>query len=187
MLFNKNDNGAVELYELTGTYCPSNNFEAIAGELNDAAREVANLVGEGVVSAAKQAYDEDSNAELVKAVQLPIACLAMMRYFRQTTVLHQDSGRKITAGDDEKVPFEWMIDRDDRAMQEKYYRSLDALFAYLEKNEIQGWKESYLRRNMQFSIVKDIHTFESVYPIEQSYYLYFMLLPLIVELQTTKL
>lgn len=187
MLFNKNDNGAVELYELTGTYCPSNNFEAIAGELNDAAREVANLVGEEVVSAAKQAYDEDGNAELVKAVQLPIACLAMMRYFRQTTVLHQDSGRKITAGDDEKVPFEWMIDRDDRAMQEKYYRSLDALFAYLEKNEIQGWKESYLRRNMQFSIVKDIHTFESVYPIEQSYYLFFMLLPLIVEVQTTKL
>ena len=187
MLFNREDKGAVELYDLTGIYCGGNDFTAISGELYDATREVANIVGVDVVKEAEEAYANGSDEELVECVQRPIACLAMLRYFRQTVVSHDDAGRKVKAGDDEKIPFEWMLDRDDRAIQEKYYRSLDALFAYLEKSKSSSWENSLIWRNVKESIVKDIHTFESVYPIEQSRYTFFMLLPLIVEVQHTKL
>ena len=187
MIFNKDGNGAVELYDLTGIYCAANDFNGIAGELLDASREVANIVGGAVMQRAEEAYDKGEDPELVKAVQLSVACLALVRYFRQTVLSHNDSGRKIIAGEDEKVPFEWMIDRDDRAMQEKYYRSLDALFAYLEKSEMPEWKESQVRKTVTRSIVKDIHDFEAVYPIEQSRYTFFMLLPLVVEVQITKI
>lgn len=187
MLFNKYNNGALELHNLTGIYFASNDFQAISGELYDAGREVANIVGIGIVSKAEEAYASGTDEQLVKAVQMPIACLAMLRHFRQTGVAHEDSGRKIKAGDDEKVPFEWMLDRDDRALQEKYYRSLDALFAFLEESDLEEWENSFVRKNINRSIVKDIHTFESVYPIEQSRYTFFMLQPLIVEVQLTKL
>lgn len=187
MLFNKDNNGALELHDLTGIYFASNDFQAISGELYDAAREVANIVGTDIVGKAEEAYASGAEKLLVKAVQMPIACLAMLRYFRQTGVAHEDSGRKIKAGDDEKVPFEWMLDRDDRALQEKYYRSLDALFAFLEESDIEEWENSFVRQNINRSIVKDIHTFESVYPIEQSRYTFFMLLPLVVEVQLTKI
>lgn len=187
MFFNKDNNGALELHNLTGIYFASNDFKAIEGELLDAEREVVSIVGTDILSKAEDAYANGTDEEFVRAVQLPMACLAMQRYFQQTSVSHEDAGRKIKAGDDEKVPFEWMLDRDDRALREKYYRALDALFAYLEKTEMEEWQNSFVYQNKKRSIVKDIHTFESVYPIEQSHYTFFMLLPLIVEVQTTKL
>ena len=118
---------------------------------------------------------------------MPIACLAMMRYFRQTGVAHEDSGRSVHIDDGKKMPFEWMLDRDDRAMREKYFRALDTLFAYLEQHGIEEWKNSWICRNIKESIVKDIHTFERVYPIDQSRYTFFLLLPLMIEVQHTLL
>ena len=187
MLFNRNGDGAVELQELTGVYYASNNFASIEGEIIDATREVGSIVGNGVVALAEQRYGLDDSDKLVRAVQMPIACLAMCRYFRMNTVSHEDGGRSVHLDDSEKMPFEWMLDRDDRAMREKYFRALDALFAYLEQNNIKEWQDSPACKNAQLSIVKDIHTFERVYPIEQSRYTFFMLLPLIIEVQDSHL
>ena len=100
---------------------------------------------------------------------------------------HDDIGRGIFLDENRKMPFEWMLDRDDKAMREKYYRALDALFAYLEDSKMQEWQDSYIRKELQRSIIPDIHAFERVYPIEQSRYTFFLLLPLILEVQETKL
>ena len=185
--FNKDNNGAAELQSLTGVYYAANSYELIAGEIHDASREVAEIIGEGVAQRAEQAYNSGTDTELVRAVQTPIACLAMSRYFRQTIISHEDSGRKLKIDENEKVPFEWMLDRDDKAMRERYFRSLDSLFAYLDKAKIAEWENSRMYNLTKLSIVRNIHDFEAIYPIEQSRYTFFMLLPLIVEVQATKL
>lgn len=187
MLFNKDDNGAVELHELTGVYCAANNFDSIAGEIADATREVGNIVGAAIITRAEEKYVNNAQDDIVRHVQLPIACLAISRYFRSNTVAHDDIGRSVALDESRKIPFEWMLDRDDRAMREKYYRALDALFAYLEDAKVPEWQDSSIRKNLLRSIIPDIHTFESVYPIEQSRYTFFMLLPLILEVQETRL
>lgn len=186
-LFNKDGRGSEELYALTGVFYASNDYSAIAGEICDATRELVNIVGGDVVTRAENAYSEGTDAELVQAVQMPIACLAMSRYFKQTAISHESSGRKFKVDSNEKMPFEWMLDRDDQAMRERYFRALDALFDYLDSADVEEWKKSRVFLNTERSIVKDLRTFESVYPIEQSYYTFFMLLPLIVEVQATKL
>lgn len=186
-LFNKDGNGATELHELTGIYYASNDYSAIASEIHEASRELVNIVGIDIIRRAEQAYLSGEADTLVRVVQLPIACLAMSRYFKQVAISHEDTGRKFKVDDNEKMPFEWMLDRDDNALREKYYRSLDALFAYLEESNLEEWKGSHIYQNTKCSIVQDLMTFESVYPIDQSYYTFFMLLPLIVEVQTTKL
>nr|DAP61872.1 MAG TPA: hypothetical protein [Caudoviricetes sp.] len=191
MIFNKKGDGAAELHRLTGLYYAANSFDVIATEIEFATREVASLVGEGVVARAERHYlSEEYNPDggttedlLVRRVQLPIACLAVARHAGQTLVSHEDAGRKAKRDDNETLPWEWMIDRDDRALREKYCRALDALYAFLEGNDFEEWNGSPMRKLREECIVKSLGDFETVYPIDHSYYTYFLLLPLIVECQ----
>lgn len=184
-LFDKDNNGAQELNTLTGSYYAANNFANISSEIEFATREIASLVGAEVVKSASKTYQNGENTELVRHIQRAIACLAVCRYMTQTAVSHEDAGRKVKVDEGDKMPFEWMLDRDDRALREKYYRSLDALFGYLEEQDVAEWKNSRQRKILEESIVKTLFDFEKVYPIEGSYYTFFMLLPLIVEAQDT--
>lgn len=186
-LFNKDGHGAEELNRLTGSYYASNKYENISAEIDFATNEVAGIVGKKIVERAGTEYQEGGDSALVALVQMPIACLAISRHFQQMGVSHEDAGRKLKIDENEKIPFEWMLDRDDRAMRERYYRSLDALYSYLEQEDIAEWQQSPVRKLLSGSIVRGLSSFEQVYPIEHSYYTYFMLQPLVIEAQNARL
>ncbi len=185
MLFNKDNRGSEELQRITGNFAASNDYSVISSEIDDAIRNVSLLVGTEVVAKAEWAYEsEDAEfAALVAAIQKPVAVLAVNRYSARNLVSHDDSGSKVKVDDNEKIPFEWMIDRDERAGRERYFRALDALYSYLESSELPEWKESYIRKTYKCSIVRSIREFEQVYPIDGSYYVYYMLQNLVVECQ----
>ena len=190
-LFNKNGQGSVELNRLTGTFAANASYNIILQEILFATEEVAGLVGSAVIASASSKYmaEEmtDEEAEFVDAVRLPIAVLAVSRWVQRTGVSHDNTGRKIKADDNEKVPFEWMIDRDDRAMTEQYYRSLDALYAYLETNSVTEWIESGKKRAYEGSLITSLQQLESIYPIDGSYFLFYRLQGLILEVQEMRL
>ena len=186
-LFDKDDRGSIELEDLTGQWYAAPPYRAIRTEIEFATREVPNRVGEAVVNAAADAYQRGIDDALLTAVRMPIAFLAIMRYSSLSTVSHESTGRKVKMDDNEKMPFEWMVDRDDRAMRERYYRALDSLYSYLEENKVPEWIGSDVRTGLRRSIVKSLKEFESVYPIEGSYYVYYMLQSLIVEAQDNEL
>lgn len=201
-LFNKESNGSVELNRLTGTFDAGASFALIEPEILFATGEVAGLVGDEVVSEASYQYMNGLpprtghgqvmpsvilDQEFVDAVRLPIAILAVSRWVQRTMLTHGNTGRKIKADDNEKVPFEWMVDRDDRAMTEQYYRSLDALYAYLERNSVPEWVNSGRKNSFDGSLVASIQELEDIYPIDGSYYLYYRLQGLIIEVQQSRL
>lgn len=184
MLFNKIGNGSQELRQLTGSFAASNDYSSIAQEVAFATREVASLVGPGVISIAEDLYEADETENpLLDAVRAPIAVLAVARFSALTLVAHSDSGRKIRADEREKLPWEWMIDRDDRAHREKYYRALDALIELLDATRPLAWTESEPFRRRQQSLVNNIYVFESVFPIDHSYYVFQLLQSLVIESQ----
>ncbi len=182
-LFNKNQDGSKELEELTGQWYASSPFRLIETEIRFAADEVARLVGSDVVKEAADAYNEDEKPELVAAVRLPVACLALMRYAKLSGVSHESTGRKVKIDDNERSPYEWQIDRDDSAMRERYFRALDALYTYLETSGDESWKASAKKTATGESIVRNIQEFEAVYPIDGSYYVYYLLQALVIERQ----
>lgn len=182
-LFNKNQDGSKELEELTGQWYASSPFRLIETEIRFAADEVARLVGSDVVKEAADAYNEDEKPELVVAVRLPVACLALMRYAKLSGVSHESTGRKVKIDDNERSPYEWQIDRDDSAMRERYFRALDALYTYLETSGNENWKVSAKKTATGESIVRNIQEFEAVYPIDGSYYVYYLLQALVIERQ----
>lgn len=185
MLFNKNNKGSEELQQITGIFHAESAYSVISPEIDDAARMVAQTVGVAVVAEAEEAYEsgDESKQELVRAVQLPVAILAILRLSKTNLVTHDDRGAKLKLDADEKIPFEWMIDRDERAMTEKYYRSLDALYSYLISSENESFANFIYNHSLLFSIVKTLPDFERVYPIEGSFYVFYMLQNLVVECQ----
>lgn len=184
-LFNKDNNGPAEIQRLTGIYHASNDYSVIETEIADAMRTVAMLIGQTVMDKACEAYKDgtDDLKELVEAVQLPVAILAVSRYSKNNLVSHEDSGSKVKTDENEKIPFEWMVDRDERAQRERYYRAMDALYAFLEHSNISEWEGSDAKKKLQASVVRSIQDFESIYPVDGSYYVYFMLQNLVIERQ----
>lgn len=184
-LFNKDNKGPIEIQRLTGIYHASNEYSVIETEINDAMRTVAMLVGQEVMNKACELYGAQVEDEtgLVAAVQLPVAILAVSRYTKNNLISHEDNGSKVKTDGDEKIPFEWMVDRDERAQRERYYRSMDALYAFLEGSDLSEWKDSDERKALQASVVKSINEFERIYPVDGSYYVYFMLQNLVIERQ----
>lgn len=183
MLFNKNNDGSEELHALVGTFYASNKFSMIKAELVSAENELAHIVGPDVLQRAAKSYQDGTDSEFVDVVRMPVALLAISRWSKLLDVSHEDTGRKRKLDDNEKMPFEWMIDRDDMAMKERYFRSLDTLYRYLEENDVAEWRKSAVRRLQEESIVKTIADFEAVYPIEHSYYVFYLMQSLIVESQ----
>lgn len=188
-LFNKNNNGSLELYELSGTFQASTNYAAVATEIASATIDVEHMVGKEVMRLAEEIYNQESPDEKERAfldlVRRPVAFLAIRNYSKITGLTHGSTGRRLTVGDNEKVPFEWMIDRDDREMQERYYRALDALFCHLMESDDapEAWRQSPLYRRLAASAVPSLQAMEEVYPVNHSYYTWFAMLPLFEESQ----
>ncbi len=192
MIFNKNDNGPTELQQLVGTYFRSNDFSVIAPEIESAARTVRQLIGSALYERAEKHYMETDEKpdettvddRLVKAVQLPVAQLAMVRFYQQNIVSHEDGGRKVKIHDgSEKMPWQWQYDRDDQALLDKYYRALDDLYTFLEESTIVEWERSPLRQKLATCFVKDLDAFQSVFPIEDSPRMFYILVPFMLEAQ----
>lgn len=184
MLFNKDGFGAVELQKITGVYSASNDYSSIASEIDNAMVTVDAAIGNGILARAEATYQSSSipsayDTELMNAVRAAVAALALSVYMRGNIVSHDDSGSKIKVDDNEKVPFEWMIDRDAREMRERYYRAMDRLYSIISKDStysIQPLKDK--------TIIRTLADFETVYPLEGSYYTFYMLVPLIYEAQS---
>ena len=186
-LFNKDDNGSQELQNLTGQWYASNPYSLVATEINFATNKVTSLIGEGTAKVIEEYYQAGTNDELVDAVRLPIACQAIMRYSALTSISHESTGRKVKVDDNEKSPYEWQIDRDDRAMRERYYRALDAMYTALDASGLDVWKDSSVKSAVASSIIGSIEDFEKVYPIDGSHYVYYMLQSLVIEYQVSTL
>lgn len=192
MIFNKNNQGAAELQRLVGTYFRSNDFSAIESEITSAASAVRRLIGSQVFDRAEKFYNsvafdtqnDTLDQQLLKTIQTPVAQLAMVRFYQQNTLSHEDGGRKVKINDgSEKMPWQWQYDRDDDALLDRYYRALDDLYIFLEETDIPEWKESPLRIKLAECFIKDLYTFQEVFPLEDSHRMFYILVPFMLEVQ----
>lgn len=177
-----------EIRELTGNYFANNEFGKIAGEIEMASEELAELIGEEVYQEAEALYVKmdasDKEKELVKRVQRPIAIMATLRMYQKNDLSHEDDGRKFKIdAESEKLPWEWQLDRDDARHLEDYHKAVDVLIRYLNKNDIKMWKEGKTYLESQKLLIRNGQEFDTYFPIEKSERTYLMLVPYIKEVQ----
>lgn len=191
MLFNKDNNGSTELYELSGIFQASTRFLSIAAEIDAATREVSAIVGSELIASVEKIYAKNvptpDEKVLLDMLRRPIAYLAIGMHAKLSGISHGETGRKNKVDDNEKIAFQWQIDRDDQELRERYIRSLDTLVSYLTFTGNAEWNASATAKLAAGSIVKDIAQLEAVYPIEHSWYTFYMLLPLIIEAQGSRI
>jgi len=196
MIFNKNNNGAQELRDLTGNYYANNDFNKIKSDIKAAAYYLCKVVGDAVYERAIDAYldDEESGTgeaqvadvqKFVELVQRPIAIMATLRMYRKNDVSHEDSGRKVVVTSDgtDKIPWEWQLDRDDAIHMEEYYQAVEQLIDYLNKTELKEWMESEQKKLADTLLIRSGREFDKYFPIQSSERLYLLMVGFIREVQ----
>jgi len=186
MIFNKSNNGSQELSTIVGNYFKSNDFDKVKSDISLATAEVIKIIGKPVYDLAEAAYqsseDSPENIGLVPYVQLPIGILACFNMYRQNDVSHEDSGRKVKIdADNEKLPWEWQLKRDDEIQLDRYYQAVDMLITYLDSLTLTAWSNSDQKKLANSLFIKNADKFDMYLPINRSGRIYMMLLPWIRE------
>lgn len=196
MIFNRNNNGAEELRNLTGNYYANNEFNKIKSDIKVATYHLCKIVGDAVYARALQAYtnqeasgtDEGQIADVAKFVELvqrPIAIMATLQMYRKNDVSHEDSGRKVVVASDgtDKIPWEWQLDRDDAIHMEEYYQAVEQLIDYLNKTQLKEWMESEQKQLADTLLIRSGREFDKYFPIQSSERMYLLLVGFIREAQ----
>lgn len=185
VLFNKSgQNGSTELKSLLGFLDVDIKYSNIKSDIQSATREIKTLIGVEVYNLAYDTYIDETSDEILKELvyhlRYPIAIGAYRMYAPNADLAHTPNGRKMRVEEHEKNAFEWMIDRDNQALERKYYRAVDDLLLFLEESNINEWKESQECKKLQTSLFKTTDAFNEFFPIE-SRLLLLRMLPGIVQ------
>ena len=182
MLLNRQGNGAEEMRRYTGSYYANADFSKIEGIVAQVQAEVASVIGADMMAAIEKYADEGINTDIVDAACRAVAYMAAMRYFRLNDISHETDGRKVKMdSENERRPFEWQLERDDRMHLEEYHRALGTLIALLFNDD--NFKKGSLYARLSALLVPNAACFGWATGIETSTYLFFRLIPFLTEAQ----
>lgn len=210
LLFNLTDKeiSSDELKELLGYIDADLSFKNLLPDILTSTKELRKLIGSEVYDYAYSEYSEnltdgvyendfeslDSN--LVRSIRYPIAVNAYRMYAPTNDISHTNDGRFSRGGDNQKVPWQWQIDNDNKAHEKRYYRAIDDLIDLLDDSKPEGydvltdeekaetlyykWINSNSYKIVNTSIISSVDAFNKYFEIE-SRLLLIKLIPGIIE------
>lgn len=171
--------GNTELKELMGFIDADLKFKNLIPDLITATNDVIDLIGEEVYKKAVEAFNNGviagEDKDFVYAVRYPIAVNAYRLFAPTNDVSHTNNGRKQRQDDGEKLPWEWMLDRDNAAMEKRYYRALDDLIKFLDRSKVEVeltttlysiWANSEAFKATHNLFLRTVSDFDKVFPLQ---------------------
>lgn len=170
--------GNTELKELLGFIDADLKLKNLIPDIITATNDVIDLVGIEVYNKAIEAYNEGTIAEedkdLIYSVRYPIAVNAYRLHAPSNDLAHTNNGRKMRQDDKEKLPFQWMIDNDNAALEKRYYRALDDLIKFLDRSKAEVetattlysiWTASDAYKATHNLFIRTVKDFDEIFPI----------------------
>lgn len=165
--------GSSELKDLLGFIDADIKIQNIVPDLITATNDIIDLIGKPVYDKVVELYNEGSFDEEVSrsiySVRYPIAVNAYRLFTPSNDLAHTNNGRKMRQDDGEKQAFEWMLDRDNAALEKRYYRALDDLIKFLDNCDNQDlqvlWKASDAYKKTHDLFIRTVAEFDSFFPI----------------------
>ncbi|MCH8491229.1 MAG: hypothetical protein LAT81_15055, partial [Oceanicaulis sp.] len=191
ILFNRNYNGMQELKEILGFLYASNDFSEVVAELELVSREVEKIISPEIYALAEKSYfgealpqgtDEELIAELVKLIQRPVVVDAYLLGAPTRDTIHDNNGRGIHSDEHRKVPFEWMLDREEKALAKRQAMEMDALIAFLIE-KVEPFKETDFYKQMMSSVFRSAKEFDLFFPIAQSANTFLHVMPFVRQVE----
>lgn len=186
MIFNKDNKGNEEFRRLTGTWYLNNTFSNAETDIKIETAELCKIIGKPVYDLAEKHYKgtstEPNYSELVNLIQLAIATIVTLRMSQKNDISHEDTGRKVKIDpENEKIPWQWQLEKDDQLQLDAHYKAVDLLIDYLNDSEIEEWTNSEQKKLANSLFISDADKFNDQYPISSSGRMYHILLPFIRE------
>lgn len=125
---------------------------------------------------------------LVKKLQSPIIRHAIRMYYPSSDVDHTETGRKINKDENQSIPWEWQIEKDNANMLELAHRSEESLMEFLFTNQDNDplddlWKDSDAANTARGLMINNAADFSKIIFINNSRRVYISLVPLISEVE----
>lgn len=134
--------GNTELKELLGFIDADLKLKNLIPDLTTATNDVIDLVGDEVYKKAIECYNEgtisNEDKDFIFAIRYPIAVNAYRMIAPSNDLSHTNNGRKMRQDENQKQAFEWMIDRDNAALERRYFRALDDLIKFLDRSKVEN-------------------------------------------------
>ncbi|MFP9114292.1 DUF6712 family protein [Flavobacterium sp. RHBU_3] len=149
-------------------------YAKLRPDIRTATNEMIRLIGQPMYDIILAVYndvdanDEDAE-ELVYNCRFPILIRAYALYAPKNDIAHTTNGRRMRQDDNEKSPWQWMVDADNEAMERGYYRALDDMLAYLET--VEEWKEQEAYKALNKLFITNTDQFTQYFAIESRYVL----------------
>jgi hypothetical protein len=175
LLFEKEGEiGGKEFKTLLGFADADIKFSSIKADIITATNEMIRFTGQEAYDAVLEAYKAaDQNPAqqmLVHMYRYPIAVRAYAMFAPNNDVAHTNNGRRMRMGDNEKQAFEWLLDRDNEATEKRFYRAMDDLVQYMDKN-LEEWKASGAFKRSHSLFLRTTYEFDEYLPLESRYVL----------------
>lgn len=170
--------GNTELKELLGFIDADLKLKNLIPDIITATNDVIDLVGLEVYEKAVTLYSDgtidEENKAFIYAIRYPIAVNAYRLYSPSNDLAHTNNGRKMRQDEGEKLPFEWMLDRDTAALEKRYYRALDDLIKFLDRSKVTTetattlysiWTASDAFKATHNLFIRTVKDFDDIFPI----------------------
>ena len=183
-----------ELKELLGYIDADFSFKNLLPDIITSTNEVKKIISKEVYDYIQASYEDnlaegvytndfsDSDSNLVRSTRYPIAIKAYSLYAPTNDLSHTGDGRRAKATESEKLPWQWMIDNDNKEQEKRYYRALDDLIDLLDDSKPDGyaemtdeakaatvyykWTNSTAYKQLKALFLNSVDEFNKVYSIE---------------------
>jgi hypothetical protein len=177
LIFDKNELGADEIKALLPFLDADIKFSDLKPYIKDATNEIIKIIGKPMYDVVQAFYmspppepiDEayELNVDFLENVQSPIILDAYRHYAIDTDLAHTGSGRLNRVEENQRIAFEWQIEKSNKSLERKYYKAIDNLIEFMDGN-IPEWKDSEFYAKSFSSFVRNASTFDLFFNIESS-------------------
>lgn len=195
LLFNENNDGQTEIKAVLGFLDGGFTYANLETDIKLNTPYLIDMVGSDVYNTIAGYYVTPGSPGTPLEEQLELALhysrtyilsLAYLDFAPDNDLKHSNSGRTFSSTENEKIPWEWQVDKSDSSIRRRAYRALDQLMALLDESEWPEWtgSDQYKRANRIF--IKNTLAFDKVFPIQRSGQLYYRLVPFMEDFENDK-
>ena len=189
-IFDKNNNGTSELVEALGMIDAATDFSKWKPYIPLSVRRLTAIIGPEVYDKVVEFYhstEPDSKTEekyntLLLLMQQSVALFTWIKIIPTLDAQHGNTGRQKRLGEHEKGLTAIQEYKDETNILNLAYESVDALIAYLDKENFDFWLKSEKKRAINHLLIRSKEKFDIYYTIG-SHRLFLTLIPIIREMQ----
>jgi hypothetical protein len=189
-IFDKDNNGTAELVEALGMIDAGTDFSKWKPYIPLSVRRLTTIVGPEVYdktlefyhSAKAESETEEKYKTLLLMMQQSVALFTWLKIIPTLDAQHGNTGRQKRLGENEKGLTAIQEYKDEINILNLAYESVDALIAFLDKEEFDFWMNSEKKKAINQLLIRSKEEFDIYYTIG-SHRLFLTLAPIIREMQ----